>query len=503
MTNLPDGLTSPAEEASLTLGSQARRGVAWSGASTVVVSAIGLATNLVLARIIAPSHFGLLGMATVFTGLVRLLSEMGIATAVIRRSESEIDDSFLQTAFWTSAAVSISLFLLSSLILAPLVAQFYGMPELRGVVIVVSIPLLIRPAGVIHRVVLTRGLRFKSLSVIDAISTAVGSAATIALAIAGLGVWSIALTGTIVAATSLPLLAREIRWSPRLQFSTPAFREVFAFGSFATGSDAAVFITKNVDYLLIGRLLGAEALGVYTLAFLLTDTFRTAIMGVMNKVMYPIYGRLQADIATLATYYLRVIRYNTLVIVPVMVVLLIFAPALLTNFFGPAWLPAAGATRFLAVSVILHTIGGTSAAVLKSIGRADVEFRINLLTAVFVSIPSLWLGIHWWGITGAGAAAVVHTLMTRFLFQRYMRRLVHISERMILRSVGPALMAGLVAGIIGIGLERLTPEPGLFITVVHVLTTLCMYALVCGFILREDLKQAVSHVRARARVRAA
>jgi O-antigen/teichoic acid export membrane protein len=277
---------------------------------------------------------------------------------------------------------------------------------------------------------------------------------------------------------------------------------VFSFGSFATGSDAAVFITKNVDYLLIGKLLGAEPLGVYTLAYLLTDTFRTAVMGVMNKVMYPIYGKLQADIPTLAAYYLRVIRYNTLVIVPVMVVLLVLAPQVLTNFFGPQWLPAAGATRLLAVSVILHTIGGTSAAVLKSIGRPDVEFRINLVTAVFVSIPSLWLGIHWWGITGAGAAAVVHTVVTRFLFQTYMRRLVHISEQMILRSVAPALIAGLIAGLIGISLDRLTPDSGLFITIVHMLTTLCVYAVVCGLILREDLKLAVSHVRARTKVRA-
>jgi O-antigen/teichoic acid export membrane protein len=309
-------------------------------------------------------------------------------------------------------------------------------------------------------------------------------------------VWSIALTGTFVALTSLPLLAREISWSPRLRFSTPAFREVFSFGSFATGSDAAVFITKNVDYLLIGRILGAQALGVYTLAFLLTDTFRTAIMGVMNKVMYPIYGRLQADVARLGSYYLRVIRYNTLVIVPVMVVLLVLAPSILVNFFGNQWLPAAGAVRLLAVSVILHTIGGTSAAVLKSVGRADLEFRINLVTAVFISVPSLWIGIHWWGITGAGAAAVVHTVATRFLFQMYMRRLVHISEPMILRSVGPALVAGLVAGFVGIGLARLLPEPGLFTTLALILAILGVHVLICGLLLREDLKSAVSHVRA-------
>ena len=478
------------------LGSQARRGVAWSGASTMVVSAIGLATNLVLARIIAPSHFGLLGMTTVFTGLIRLLSEMGIATALIRRSENAIDDEFLQTAFWTSAAASVGLFVISSLVLAPLIAQFYGIAELRAVVIVVSIPLLMRPAVVIHRVLLTRGLHFKSLSIIDAISTGVGSAVTIVLALAGLGIWSIALTGTVVAITSVPLLARRIRWSPRLRFSVPAFQEVFSFGSFATGSDAAVFITKNVDYLLIGRLLGANALGIYTLAFLLTDTFRTAIMGVMNKVMYPIYGKLQADVTTLASYYLRVIRYNTLVIVPVMVVLLVLAPALLENLFGPQWLPATGALRFLALSVILHTIGGTSAAVLKSLGRADLEFRINLLTAIFVSVPSLWIGIHWWGITGAGAAAVVHTIVTRFLFQVYMRRLVHISEGHIVRAVAPALMAGLIAASVGIALGQLTSEPGLLFTIALGSAVLGVYLLVCALLLREDVKRALSHARA-------
>ena len=108
------------------LGSQARRGVAWGGASTVVVSALGLATNLVLARIIAPSHFGLLGMATVFTGLMRILSEMGVAAALIRRPEEIVEEEVLDTAFWTSLAVSGALFLVSALALAPLVARFYG-----------------------------------------------------------------------------------------------------------------------------------------------------------------------------------------------------------------------------------------------------------------------------------------------------------------------------------------------------------------------------------------
>ena len=496
MTNVHHGTSSHATEPTPSLSSQARLGVAWGGASTVLVSAIGLTTNLVLARIIAPSHFGLLGMATVFTGLVRILSEMGVASALIRRAESVIDDDLLHTAFWTSAGVSGSFFLITSLALAPLIARFYDTPTLRAVVIVVSMPLLVRPAGVIHRVQLTRALRFKSLSVVDAVSTAVGSGMTIALAIAGMGVWSIALSGTLIAATSLPLLAREISWSPRLRFSIPAFREVFSFGSFVTGSEAAVFITKNVDYLLIGRLLGAQALGVYTLAFLLTDTFRSAMMGVMNKVMYPIYGKLQSDPATLGKYYLRVIRYNTLVIVPVMIVLIVLAPPLLNNTFGPQWLPAAGAARLLAVSVILHTIGGTSAAVLKGIGRADLEFRINLATAGFVAVPSLLLGIHLWGITGAAGAAVVHTIATRFLFQTYMRRLVHISEWMILQSVGPALTSGLIGGSVGIALARFTSEPGLLVTLAIVSAILCVYVLSCALLFREDLKLALSHVRA-------
>ena len=118
----------------------------------------------------------------------------------------------------------------------------------------------------------------------DAINTAIGSALTIGLALAGFGVWSIALRGALVAAASLPLLARG-SGGCHGSLSKPACREVVSFRSFVTGSEAAVFVTKNVDYLLIGGLLGASGLGVYTLAFLLTDTFRSAMMGVLNKVM--------------------------------------------------------------------------------------------------------------------------------------------------------------------------------------------------------------------------
>jgi len=478
------------------LGSQARRGVAWGGASTVVVSALGLATSLVLARIIAPSHFGLLGMATVFTGLMRILSEMGVAAALIRRPEEIVEEEVLDTAFWTSLAVSGALFLVSALALAPLVARFYETPAVRGVLVVVSLALVVRPFGVIHRVLLTRALRFKALSLVDAISTAIGSALTIGLALAGFGVWSIALSGTLIAAASLPLLAREIRWMPRFRFSKPACREVVSFGSFVTGSEAAVFVTKNVDYLLIGRLLGASALGVYTLAFLLTDTFRSAMMGVLNKVMYPIYGKLQGDVTMLGRFYLRVIRYNTLIIVPVMVVLLVLAPSLLEHGFGPQWLPAAGALRLLAVSVILHTIGGTSAAVLKGIGRADLEFRINLVTAFFVAVPSLFIGIRWWGITGAAAAALVHTVATRFFFQFYMRRLVHISETMILSSVWPALAAGAGAGAAGVALMLALPAPGLVVTAAIAAAMVGVYVLTIALVLRDEATDLLRQLRA-------
>jgi O-antigen/teichoic acid export membrane protein len=220
------------------------------------------------------------------------------------------------------------------------------------------------------------------------------------------------------------------------------------------------------------------------------------MMGVMNKVMYPIYGKLQSDVATLGRYYLQAIRYNTLVIAPAMVVLLVLAPALLANVFGDKWLPASGAARLLAVSVILHTIGGTSAAVLKGLGRADLEFRINLLTAAFVAVPSLLIGVHLWGITGAAAAAIVHTTVTRFLFQTYMRRLVHITEAMILRSVGPALVAGLIAGLAGVALAGLTSEPGLLTTLAIVAAMLGVYVLSCALLLRDDLKLVLSRIRA-------
>jgi teichuronic acid exporter len=499
VTNVDLKVSSPVAEPATSLGAQTRRGVAWTGASTMLISAIGLVTNLVLARIIAPSHFGLLGMATVFTGLVRILSEMGVASALIRRPESVIDDEVLATAFWTSAGVSAALFLCTSLALAPAIASFYDTPALRAVVVIVSLPLLIRPAGVIHRVQLSRALRFKSLSMVDATSTAFGSVVTIGLALAGMGVWSIALTGTLTAAASLPLLWRELKWSPSLRFSIADFRNVLSFGSLVTGSEAAVFITKNVDYLIIGRLLGAQALGVYTLAFLMTDTFRSAMMGVMNKVMYPVYGRLQGDVATLGRYYLRVIRYNTLVIVPLMVVLLVLAPAVIRNVFGPEWLPGADASRLLAAAVILHTIGGTSAAVLKGLGRADLEFRINLATAALVAVPALLIGVHLWGITGAGAAALVHTIATRFLFQTYMRRLVGVSEWMILRSVGPALASGLVAGAVGIVLTRLTPNSGLLATVVIVCAILGVYVLACGLLLRDELRLVLTDLQVRSR----
>src|SRR5690606_31466355 len=116
-----------------------------------------------------------------------------------------------------------------------------------------------------------------------------------------------------------------------------AFRDVFGFGLYTTGTNVINYFIGNFDYLMIGKLIDSHSLGVYTFAFALTDTFRTKLMSVINKVMYPLYGKKQADLASLKRYYLATVNYNSILVFPIMVFMIVLGEPFVINLFGSKW----------------------------------------------------------------------------------------------------------------------------------------------------------------------
>jgi teichuronic acid exporter len=471
---------------------------AWAFVSRLGADGSTLVVKLVLAMLLVPEDFGLIGMAVVFTGILTAYSDHGLAAALVQRKEDELSESDLVTGFWTSLGAAGITFSLVVVAIGPFAAWFYGQPLLHPLLVVMAVPLLLDALRLIPRVRLTRALDFRALAIVQTVATSIAGVIAIGLAIAGLGVWSIALQGTIASLVSIPLYNRYARWKPRLHFSLTSFKKQAGYGIYVALNHTFAAGTKNLDYLLIGKLLGPHLLGVYTLAFVLVKTLRSKLVSILGQVMFPVYSQVQNEPERVKHYYLNSIRYNAVVVFPVLTALACMAEPMIQTVFGEQWLDAIVPLQILALSSMLYCLGGTSGVVLKALGKPDLHFKIAFWKDLLVTGPAIALGIYFWGLPGAAWGVVVHLGVARMLYQHYMRKLIGVTELDILTAVAPAIAGSAIMGSVGfLALGR-----GLIVTPLEMgiaaIVLIVLYmgsAAICG--LGPDIRAVAGVVRSK------
>ena len=411
----------------------------------VINKFFAFAIKLVLAKLLFPEQFGLVGMAAVFTSFVQVFNQLGLGAALVQRKDENLNEAHFHTAFWTGAVWSVFIYLLVSLVAAPLAATFYGEPLLRSLIPILSLGILAGPVNLVHRAQLTKRMDFKKLAFISNSSTIFSGSLALALAFMGAGVWSLVFNSVASFLIVMPLYFRATKWTPKLIWEKQAFKDIFGFGVYTTGTSFLNNLLANLDYLLIGKLVSASALGVYTFAFVLTDVFRNQITTMMNKVMYPVYGRHQDDPALLKKYYLKVVMYNSLIVYPIMVLLISLGEPLILNFFGSKWQGAILPMKILAFSVLIHMTVSGHASLLRGQGLPRLELKLQFFKAVFLYAPLITLGVYQYGIIGAAWACVVYKALEVILAQYYLKKIVDISVRDLLMHIKTPVLAGMVS----------------------------------------------------------
>jgi O-antigen/teichoic acid export membrane protein len=236
------------------------------------------------------------------------------------------------------------------------------------------------------------------------------------MAFKGAGVWALVFNSVATIFFAMPLFFKATGWKPAFVMEKQAFKDVFGFGVYTTGSNIMSYLYNNIDYLLIGKLLGATPLGIYSLAFVLTDSFRSRLMAVINNVMYPIYGKKQSDFISIRKYYLKVVEFNCLFIFPVMIFFIMEGNSFVVHVFGSKWQGTVVPLQILSFSVILHILVSGNTALLRGLGRPGLEMKQQVLKAV-IFLPSLAIGIYYGGIIGAAWAILLNKLIGLFIAQ--------------------------------------------------------------------------------------
>jgi len=404
---------------------------------------------VVLARILFPEEFGIVGMALVFTSFVEVFNDLGFGAALIQKKDSKLSPAHFHTAFWTGIGWSLIMFLSMVFLISPLAAQFYNQQVLESIIPVLSLGILSSPVNLVQKAILLRNLDFKKVAFIENTSAIVSGILSLILAFAGMGVWSLVFNSLATFVIAIPLYLKATTWVPRMIWTQDAFKDIFGFGIYTTGTNLANNLINKADYLLIGKLMTASALGAYTLAFVLTDTFRSQLMSIMNKVMYPIYGKAQDDQPTMKRYYLNVVKYNSLIINPIMGILFVLSDPIIVDFFGLKWNETIIPLRIISLSVIFHMMVNSNTVLIRGMGKVKLEFMIQLFKALFLFLPAITFGVYYYGIIGAAYAILFNKIISVFIAQIYLKKLVDITYKDLFDSLKVSLTSLFLTILLG------------------------------------------------------
>jgi PST family polysaccharide transporter len=373
----------------MSLAERAGEGVAWTGAGKAVVQLVGVEVTLVLARWLTPADFGLVGMIAVVTGFLAVFGEMGFATALVQRET--VQERHRSTVFWLNVATGVVLAAALALS-APMLAAFFREPRLTWLVRVLAVELLISPLAMVQHATLSRDMEFRTLAIAETASVLVSSVVALGLAFSGFGVWALVGKSLAENATESAAMWLLSSWRPRWRFEKKALGELWRFGGNLLGYSTISYWASQVDDLLIGRFLGASALGLYGRAYSTMMMPVSEVGSVLGRVMFPTFAKLQTDPAETKRLYLRVLALLAFVTFPVMFGIAVVADRFILVLFGPQWLGATTVLRVYCVVGASHAVGSTVTWIYKATGRTDWMLRWGVF-AGSLTIGGIALGV--------------------------------------------------------------------------------------------------------------
>ena len=387
------------EHLTAALGSRTARGGVVTIVSHGLKFALSILATAVLARLLTPQDYGLVGMVVVFTGFVTMFKDLGLSLATVQRAEISYDQ--VSTLFWINVTLSIAITLLMML-LAPLIGWFYGEPRLTMITIVTSIGFFFGGLAVQHEALLKRQMRFYALSVIAFLSMMIGYVVGIILAWRGASYWALVFSQLALLTSNAIGVWITCRWRPGPPKRNTGVRSMLSFGGNVTGYALINYVSKNCDNLVIGRAFGPQLLGLYTKAAQLLGLPTDQINEPIASVAIPALSRLADSPERYRQAYLRIIEKVLMVTMPAVILMVATADWVVLMILGPQWGDSARIFVFMGIAGLFAPVALTGGWLLVSQGRVRDMLRWSLINAP-ISILSIVAGLPW-GVVGVAAS---------------------------------------------------------------------------------------------------
>jgi PST family polysaccharide transporter len=420
-----------------TLRTRTLLGLSWSAASQMVGQLWQIVITAILARLLSPTEYGLLGMVMVFTGFAAYFSDLSLGASIIQKRD--VSKRHLDSVFWLNVVVGVVLTLLFGLA-APFVAKFYHEPSLRLLTSAVAVIFILKSLNVVQSALLDKSLDFRTRFWINMASFFISGALALTLAFKGAGVWSLVGQSLSAAAVQAAMMWRLSSWRPGLSFDLAAVKELMRFSNHLLGFNMVIYWSGNFDKLVIGRVLRSADLGLYSLASRLVLLPLASITGIAHKVMFPALLTMQDDRKAMKRVYLRANRMIALLTFPMMVGLSVLAEPAILTVYGNKWLGAVGIFQIMCFTGMLQSVYNTSAWIFLSLGKTQTLFRLGIYTTL-VHVVGILIGIRW-ELEGAAWAYFFAGFLVGYPTWFAAGRLIDLRMAEILKNlIGPACCA--------------------------------------------------------------
>lgn len=421
------------------LTQQASKGAFWSLASNITVSAISFVGTAILARMLEPKDFGLIGMAVLVTGVVQLFGNFGLGAALVQKKD--VTDEDLSTAFWANMAAGVALTVICILI-SPLAAMFFREKEVMWVLICMSFNFIFSALPAVHSTLIYRRIQMKPLALMEVSGRVLRVVIMLIAAFCGFTFWSIVIG--IIAERIFKSIAFFciVPWRPSRVFSVQRFKEMFRFGRNLLGSGFIGYFNQSMDMIVTGRVLGADLLGFYQMAYNLPNLVKDYINDSIGPVSFPVFCKVQDDNERLLKGLLRVTSFVALVSFPILGGLAFTAHDFITVAYGVKWLPTAVPLQILCLYAAMACANVVIGPLLNAKGRPDLGFKWGLVRLP-ATVIAILLGVHLGGIVGvAWGVLIVQIISLAMVYQAFL--IIKGDFREYWKALYPATVASLV-----------------------------------------------------------
>lgn len=400
------------------------KSVAWSGFSNISIIILNFLIIAILARLLTPSDFGIMGILMVVIGFMSVVVDLGLSSAIIQ--DQNITHEQLSTIFFLNIILGFILFSIM-FFSSNVIAIFFKNDELSIYLKVISVSFIIISFSQIFRAILMKYMNFKLLGSVEVVGNIFYGVSSILLAWNGFGLWSLIIGFIIRQIIEMVLLWIFTKFKPKLFFSLVGIKKLLKFGAYVFGERTTNYFGSNLDYIIIGKFLGAIPLGYYTLAYKLVIFPTINLSPIFSRVFFPAFSTIKDDNNKIKIGYLKEINYTGFIIFPIILGLFVLAPEFVLTVYGAKWDSTISVLQILCLVGLLKSIGNFVGNIFYSKGRSDISFKYNFFYILALAIAIL-IGMKW-GINGVAYSILILSIPSFVICQYLAIRLIELNFR--------------------------------------------------------------------------